>query len=174
MKAIFLLALALTCAVFSGCGGGGKSTWTSGEVTRALLDGGGTTSGAGVTTKTWKLVAIAGNHNYPGSGADQPCPVTLTDPADSSETLECGASDLITITSDGTFKYLGFGKTWSLDGTKVMLDYGAAIGTQVSEVIPQTVGGKQRLRILQASFTRKGVLKPHDDGSVLVLEEAAM
>jgi hypothetical protein len=175
MKAIFLLALALTCAVFSGCGGSGKSTWTAPDLSRALLDGGGTASGAGVTTRTWRIVAISGNQNYVGgSSADLPCPVTLTDPSDSSQTLTCGASDIVTIKSDGTFKFKGFGKTWSLDGTKVMLDYGAALGVQITDITPETVGGKQRLRVLQVSQTRGGVPDTHDDGSVIVLEEAAM
>jgi hypothetical protein len=161
MKAIFLLALALSCAIFSGCGGG--SNEGGGDVTRELLSGTG--------TKTWKLVAIAGNHNYPRSGADQPCPLTMRSLVDDGQTLECGESDLVTINSDGTFKFDGFGKTWSLDGTKITLDYGSALGVQVAEIVPQTVGGKQRLRVLQISLTRKGALQPHDDGAVLVLEE---
>ena len=165
--ATVLLSLALV-----GCGGGNDGDAT--EVTRALLDGGGASSGAGVTTKTWRIVAVAGNHNYNGTGEDQPCPVKLTDPDDSGQTLECGASDTATISSDGTFKFKGFGKTWALDGSKVMLDYGSALGTQVGDVTPETVGGKQRLRLLQISLTKKGTLQPHDDGSVLVLEEVAM
>jgi hypothetical protein len=164
MKAIFLLALALTCAVFSGCGGGSKEVISGTDVTRALLDGGGTTSGASVTTRTWRIVAIAGNQNYPKSGADQPCPVKLDSLVDDSQTLECGADDRVTITSDGTFKFQGFGKTWSLDGAKLTLDYGSALGVQVGEIVPETVGGKQR----------RGTLRPHDDGSLLVLEEVAM
>lgn len=176
MKALKLGAMAtvLLSVALAGCGGGNGGGGGTTDVTRALLDGGGAASGAGVTTKTWRIVAISGNQNYTSSGGDQACPVTLTDPNDSSETLECGASDTVTISSDGTFKFSGFGKTWSLDGSQVTLDFGAALGTQVSDVVPQTVGGKQRLRILQVRYTKRGVVDPHDDGSVLVLEETAM
>ena len=174
-RLVAMVAMVASGLSLVGCGGGsGSGSTTSDAVTRALLDGGGATSGTGVTTKTWRVVAISGNHNYPSSGADQTCPAKLIGTTDSSETLECGASDTVTLTSDGTFKFQGWGKTWALDGTKVTLDYGTALGTQVAEVVPQTVGGKQRLRIMQLNFTRKGTVLPHDDGAVIVLEEMAM
>jgi hypothetical protein len=169
-----IIALMGILATTTGCGssGGTKAPDPTGsEVTRALLDGGGTTSGAGVTQKNWRVVAVAGNQNYPSSGADQTCPVVLNSLVDENETLECGANDTVTIRSDGTFKFQGFGKTWSLSGSKVTLDYGAAIGTQVIDITPQTVGGVQRIRLLQISLTRNGALQPHDDGAVIVLEE---
>ena len=176
MKALKLgaMATAFLSLALAGCGGGNSGGGGTTDVTRTLLDGGGAASGEGVTTKTWRIVAISGNHNYPAASGDQPCPVKLTDPNDSRQTLECGASDIVTISSDGTFKYQGWGKAWSLDGSQVTLEYGLALGTQVAEVVPESVGGKQRLRILQVRYTLRGEVDPHDDGSVLVLEEAAM
>ena len=168
------MATAFLSLVLVGCGGGGNSGDGTTDVTRTLLDGGGAASGSGVTTKTWRIVAISGNQNYPGTGADQACPVKLTDPDNSRQTLECGESDIVTISSDGTFTYQGWGETWSLDGSQVTLEYGLALGTQVAEVVPESVGGKQRLRILQVRYTLRGEVDPQDDGSVLVLEEAAM
>ena len=79
----WVVVVALSGLSLVGCGGGGGSSTASGTVTRALLDGGGATSGTGVTTKTWRVVAISGNHNYPSSGADLPCPTKLVGTTDS-------------------------------------------------------------------------------------------
>ncbi len=167
-----LVALMALGFSITGCGGGGSETEEVGEVTRQLLAGDGATSGAGVTTKTWHVVALNGNHNY--GGASSACPAKFTSTVDDGETLECGESDTVTISSDGTFKFQGWGKTWVLNGDQATLDYGSALGTQVVEVIPEVVGGRQRLRLMQISFTRSGVVRPHDDGSTIVLEEAPM
>ena len=104
-------------------------------------------------------------------GGDQTCPVVLDDSNDHSQTLECGASDSVIIRSDGTFSYTGVGKTWVLDGSTFTLNYGTAFGLQTATITAETVGGKQRLRIHQLTFTRNGKLENHDDGSEVILEE---
>jgi hypothetical protein len=161
---IGLALAALTMLGLMGCGGGDSGGEGGDEVTRELL--------AGATTKTWRMVSFYGNQNYPADG-ERACAARVESVTTEGEILECGANDRATINSDGTFKFRGFGRTWSLSGDRVTLDYGSALGTQVVEVIPETVSGRQRLRLLQVSLTRSGTLRPHDDGVVIILEEVA-
>lgn len=168
-----LVALMALGFSMTGCGGGSEGEdLGDGEVSRQLLAGDGATSGEGVTTKNWRVAALVGNHNY--GGASSACPAKFESTVDSSQVLECSADDKVTISSNGKFTFLGWGKSWVLRGNQVTLDFGGAIGTQVSEVVTEVVGGKQRIRLMQVSFTKDGVVRPHDNGSTIILEEAPM
>ena len=179
----------ITGLVLSGCGGGDGNVAPASSITRELFAGSGATSGAGVTTKYWKVVAIRGNAKYqtisgglPFSGGggvaspivDVACAATLTDPNDSSQTLTCGTSDIVAAKSDGTFTFKGVGNTWNLTGSSLILDYGSVFGIQTSTLTLETVAGKQRIRIHQNTLIKGGVRKTHDDDSEVVIEETTV
>ncbi len=165
---------ALGLALLSGCGGGGGDTSGNGVVTATELAGAG---GASVTTKQWKVLSLKTNDNYNGTGADQTCPVTITNKADSSRNLQCGSNTRFSFRSDGSARIDGltFNDAWAISGSEMTLTFNgnAALVQRHRIVSSTTVAGRQRIRLrLEYGVNFNSATRDTtDEGSEALFEE---
>ncbi len=166
-KFLFGLVGALGAMSLAGCGGGGGSSSgaTDVPITRELL------AGTGIS-KTWIVNSIQGNGNYPGGGAERPCPATLNSTVDASKTLQCGDPDFVIFSVDGTLRYDGVDGTWTLSGDTATFDFGAA-GKKTLRMTGKIDHGFLFLRIEQTGLTKGGVPDAFDNGTAAILNDVS-
>ncbi len=177
-----LATLSLSGALI-GCGGAKGDGGGSGDpLSRTIITGDGDKlGGTRFTTKKWKILAIKASSSYTPSGADQPCPATVTLKADSSTTVECRANSFLEFRSDGKLRqYDGagtdvtFSDSWDFSADVlniVAIDSGSTDLGNYTAINEGIVSGKQRIRVRTITHTSDGVAQPEDIGNEVLIEE---